>query len=429
MTQAILKAPFPSVGGKARVARLTWQRLGNVDSYIEPFCRSAAVMLQRPAHWPPTIETINDYDCLVANFWRATKYAGEKVAEYADNPVNEADLHARHRFLMLGPDAEDFRQRMRTEPDYFDARIAGWWCWGSCCWIGPGWCSERDMRTSGDMSQAITHIGDGGRGANASMRQYLPKLGQYSGKIVPECSSNPTRGLSISRPCLEGRGVNPVNGDLPQGRPSLNGTRGGAVSNCGVHNAPTDVDESLGVCEQRQAWLLRWFQRLRDRLRTVRVCCGDWQRVCDSHSTTTRLGLTGIFLDPPYRTELADGTSNRNADLYASDKDADVGQFVDRVIAYCLERGSNPQIRIAVCCYEGEGYEALAEKGWTVESWKANGGYSNTSGKANDNAGRERIWFSPHCRPPEQPLLFKDTEDSETRETSGEPAAQLALAA
>ena len=46
------------------------------------------------------------------------------------------------------------------------------------------------------------------------------------------------------------------------------------------------------------------MQRLADRLRLTRVCCGDWIRVCQSRSVTTRLGLTGIFLDPPYDADL-----------------------------------------------------------------------------------------------------------------------------
>jgi hypothetical protein len=30
---------------------------------------------------------------------------------------------------------------LHADPDYFDAKIAGWWCWGACAWIGTGWCS------------------------------------------------------------------------------------------------------------------------------------------------------------------------------------------------------------------------------------------------------------------------------------------------
>jgi hypothetical protein len=135
----VLKTPWPYFGGKSRVADIVWARLGDVDNFIEPFCGSAAVLLRRPH--PSRIETINDADCMVANFWRATQHNPERVAEFADGPVNEADLHARHKWLVLSDEAKTFRKRMRSEPDYYDPKFAGWWCWGLCCWIGGGWCT------------------------------------------------------------------------------------------------------------------------------------------------------------------------------------------------------------------------------------------------------------------------------------------------
>jgi hypothetical protein len=66
-----LKAPFPWFGGKSRVSDEVWERFGNVANYVEPFFGSGAVLLGRPH--PPGIETVNDLDCMVANFWRALK--------------------------------------------------------------------------------------------------------------------------------------------------------------------------------------------------------------------------------------------------------------------------------------------------------------------------------------------------------------------
>jgi hypothetical protein len=38
---------------------------------------------------------------------------------------------------------------------------------------------------------------------------------------------------------------------------------------------------------------------------------------------------------------------------------------------------------------------------WDCVAWKARGGYgSQGTGRGRDNAGRERIWFSPNCRRP-----------------------------
>src|SRR5690348_15182552 len=61
-----VKAPFPWFGGKSTVADLVWDRFGNVQNYVEPFFGSGAVLLNR-AH-PPGTETVNDLDCMVANF-------------------------------------------------------------------------------------------------------------------------------------------------------------------------------------------------------------------------------------------------------------------------------------------------------------------------------------------------------------------------
>jgi hypothetical protein len=137
----LLKAPFPWFGGKSRAASEIWRRFGDVPNYVEPFAGSLAVLLMRP-HKPRT-ETINDIDCYIANFWRAVANEPEKVADYADWPCNEADLHARHLWL-LG--RSEFRERMKSDPDYYDAKIAGWWVWGQCLWIGGGWCAARWYR-------------------------------------------------------------------------------------------------------------------------------------------------------------------------------------------------------------------------------------------------------------------------------------------
>ena len=66
------------------------------------------------------------------------------------------------------------------------------------------------------------------------------------------------------------------------------------------------------------------------------------------------------------------------------------------MLTYCIERGNLRGYRIAVCGYEGDGYEALEAKGWDVVAWRAQGGYANRNAD-NANRDRERIWFSPGC--------------------------------
>src|SRR5690348_14165078 len=114
-----LRAPYPWFGGKRAVAPLVWSRFGDVPNYVEPFAGSVAMLLARP-HWPwegHRIETINDADCFVSNFWRALQADPDTVASHADWPVNEADLHARHLWLVNV--AREHVERLRTDPDYY----------------------------------------------------------------------------------------------------------------------------------------------------------------------------------------------------------------------------------------------------------------------------------------------------------------------
>ena len=345
----ILKAPFPWFGGKSRVADLVWDRFGDVPNYCEPFAGSLAVLLGRP-HAPRT-ETVNDLDCYLANFWRAIQDNPATTAKWADWPVNEADLLARHQWLV---DQADFRARIKADPDYFDCRIAGWWVWGLCSWIGSGWCVER---RDGRQPTQIPHLGNAGRGINRK----LPHLGDAG------------RGINRKLPHL---------GDAGRG-----------------------------------ALILEYFQSLQARLRDVRVACGEWDRVLGD-SVTIKHGTTGVFLDPPYSADEHDVTYSADSDVAGT------------VREWAIANGDNHDLRIALCGYDGE--HTLPES-WECVAWKARGGYgSQSDGRGRENAGRERIWFSPACLKP--PSLFAELDrcDREQRECrahvlSGKPDQAGAL--
>jgi hypothetical protein len=391
-TADVLKAPYPWAGGKARVSSMVWQRLGNPDNFIEPFMGSLAVMLRRPAeHFKSgyRVETCNDLNHFVVNAWRAIQRDPEQVAKWADSPVFEADLHARHKWLMRSQHAADYRRWMAEDPEHYDAKVAGWWIWGACCWIGGAWCN--DVRT--EYSQ-MPYVSRPGYGVNA---------GGPTDWVQPPHMDAGGRGHH-GRPQLAdafdiGRGVN-SGGNLSTQVPLISGPGDGVNSVAG-----------RGTCSARRSWLIDWMTRLADRLRLVRTCYGHWSRICDSDSTLTRLGTTGVFLDPPYPSHRADtGEKSRDASLYATDNGADLNALRDEVLAWCRKWGKNKMIRVAVCCYEGDGYEPLEAEGWKVESWEASGGYGNQSKKGSGkatNAKRERIYFSPHCLNP-QPDLFAE---------------------
>lgn len=139
----MLKAPYPYFGGKSAVASEIWKRLGDVPNYVEPFFGSGAVLLARPEEHLQRnrIETVNDKDGMISNFWRAVRYDGRAVAGYADWPVNENDLHARHVWLVGQKDS--LTTRLEGDPDFYDAKCAGWWVWGMSCWLGSGFCSGK----------------------------------------------------------------------------------------------------------------------------------------------------------------------------------------------------------------------------------------------------------------------------------------------
>ena len=368
----MLKAPFPWFGGKSRVAPLVWDRFGNVDNYVEPFAGSLAVLLGRPH--PPQTETVNDIDAYLSNFWRALANEPLLLAEHADWPVNEADLHARHLWLVNQP---EFRETMKTDPEFFDVRIAGWWVWGISQWIGSGWCSRPEWT-------GRTNAGAKARGIHR--KRPMVHAGHYGKGVHAEEPGVPSQFSKVNRkiPHLgdAGRGVTALK------RPNL----GGRGTGNGVH-----ADAPMSGLEE-------YMLALSGRLRRVRVCCGDWTRVLGP-SVTIKHGVCGVFLDPPYdmRVVSSPGSGRDGAGpsdgLYSGGHDNDLSRAVR---AWAIENGGNKLLRIALCGYEGE--HDLPDD-WECLHWKAHGGYgSQRGGAGNQNSARERIWFSPHCL--KQPTLF-----------------------
>ena len=398
-----MKAPFPWFGGKSRVAHLVWDRFGDVRNYVEPFAGSLAVLLGRPTE--PKIETVNDLDCWIANFWRALQHDPEHLARFADWPVNEADLHARHLWLVK---QTDFRERMKTDPDFYDVKIAAWWVWGISQWIGSGWCNtpggngRQNPPAGADPWKKRPNIGDGGRGV-VTKRPYLANhgggMGVHGGRKRPRLGNDHGRGVLNAEVATlitpgrtnAGRAARGIHASVPQALPDLSGD-GGAAGRGLFASAFQRDSGSRG--------LYGWFYALADRLRRVRVCCGDWTRILGP-APTTCISTTGVFLDPPYAVE-------ERSDVYGEES-RDVAHAVRK---WALANGDNPELRIALCGYDGE-HKMPAS--WVEVAWKANGGFGNqangaTRGRA--NADRERIWFSPHCLLP-QANLFHRMSDAE----------------
>lgn len=138
-----MKSPYPYFGNKNRVAIAIWERLGKIKNYVEPFFGSGVVLLSRPDYDPNKVplETVNDKDGFICNFWRAVQNNPEKLAYYADQPFIESDLHARH--IWLNYKRNNLTSKLEGDPDFCDYKVAGWWVWGICFWIGREWCVGR----------------------------------------------------------------------------------------------------------------------------------------------------------------------------------------------------------------------------------------------------------------------------------------------
>ena len=109
-------------------------RIGKVGVWSEPCCGTAVMTLNNPE--PAAREVICDLNAFICNFYRAVRGDYEADRLLADWPTNHHDLTARHRWLLAqGP---ELSERMVADPDDFDAKIAGWWCWGQSSGSGTG---------------------------------------------------------------------------------------------------------------------------------------------------------------------------------------------------------------------------------------------------------------------------------------------------
>lgn len=435
-----LRSPYPWQGGKSRVAEQAWAGLGpDCVNYIEPFFGSGAMLLLRPGG-PGKIETVNDLDGAIPNFWRAIQHAPDEVAAWCDWPVSELDLHARHAWLVQR--LEEMAEQLRADPNYYDAQVAGWWVWGICQWIGTGWCGGIKH---GEPRPNL----NSGQGVHAGLKQQIPALsvaGGRSGNMGVHGATalaQGTRDLPHQRPHVSGdsagmgviapseklpnlsgyetgtrkRGAQKhqlpkinvfdnadaiggvhaprLSKQMPMIRVRRDDSRGsGAVSTgCGVHGPSglPAIGNDRGINGVAAPPCLEWFRALQQRLRRVRVVCGDWTRVLGNSVLGKGKNVGGrrpcaVFLDPPYDPSL------RAKRIYNHDEKG----VAIAVREWALEHGDDPDLRIALCGYFAEHADHMPPS-WRVLRWKGARGYA---GEDNDNREQETIWFSPHCLSP-----------------------------
>ena len=239
-----LRAPFQFFGGKSGIASLIWYAFGEVKHYIEPFCGSAAVLLANPR--PASLEVIGDSNGYIANFWRAVKYQPDLTWAEADYPVSHIDMAARHIWLSEPARVAALNGALMDPEWTGDARMAGWWVYGQCCWIGSGWCDGKVPHTS-----------------NAGMGLQAPGQVPHTGNA----------GMGLQAP-----------GKVPH------------TSDAGM-GAQSPPDGELLTPYQGRA--REWIRALSERLARVRVIHGDWTRCLNMHYGDKGKSAA-IFFDPPY---------------------------------------------------------------------------------------------------------------------------------
>lgn len=358
-----LSAPFPYYGGKARWANAVWERFGVPDVYVEPFAGSLAVLLANPS--PAKREVVCDTDGMICNFWRAISADPEAVARHADYPTIHQDLTARHTWLRAW--RAEHADSLMVDPEFFDARAAGWWVWGISLWIGGGWCTHSYNRRPN-----ITPTPNSGLGVSAQKVDKRPRITDDLGG----------RGCSAQRdktPALTGSRVSTSRGIVRDQIPHVGSDpRGGSAASAQALRTGSLVD---------------WFEQLALRLKRVIVLNRDWSAALTPSILANTPSGPGqninrcILLDPPYLTEKRQSKGKEHGGLYPSDFDMTSDEAATAAYRWAIENGAD--FRIAYFCHEGD-FELPA--GWTAETTAFQGHNRSREEKARDCA-----MFSPAC--------------------------------
>ena len=362
-------------GGKRRLAQTILDRLGRVEVYAEPFAGSLACLL---ASEPHAREVACDVDGGIVNFWRALRSDPEAVAYHADWPTFHDDLTARHRWLVLW--VLEHGERLREDPDYCDAKAAGWWVWGISIWIGGGWC-QPNYRAKAAPDRIPKFAPTPGGGGVSQQSGAVPK---GDGKIPKVHTPLGGSGVDVQRretlPVGDGQIPYPGAGNQPRAAKGVSVQR---VAAFGYGESPCDGTR-----------LLPWLTALAGRLQRVIVLNRDWRSaVTPSVLAQTPTGPkppVGILLDPPYLTE------ERSSEVYGSDMDGSSSAVAADAWKWAQEHGD--RYRIAYCAHEGD---VEVPDGWDVVTETFSG-----IRDADRRKRRDMVLFSPACQPVKQSMLW-----------------------
>jgi hypothetical protein len=241
--------------------------------------------------------------------------------------------------------------------------------------------------TKGGISRQRLHLGDDGQGVHRPQTRE-PGVGREGDGIWRARPQLVGGGQGVHRPQTREPGVG-----LTDALPPATQDWQALVA--------ADYAATEGMHPMTMPELRRWFHVLSARLRHVRILHGDWRRAVTTGATKTLIvregkGVCGLFFDPPY------AQTERNVRLYTSDQTQ--GDVAADVRAWCLAHGDDPDYRIVLAGFAGEGHEVLDAAGWHVYEWfqagHLRGGMGNTNQDGTHQQARERLWASPHCLRP-----------------------------
>ena len=374
MYKKTLRSPIVRFGNKIKAADLIWKIFGKVSVYVDPFCGSLSVPLNAP--YKLRRATINDKDALLANFWRALQKEPEAVAKWAEYPAMHIDLMARREWLrQQWPVAI---QAMHIDPDWYDVRMAGWWCWMVSNAI--------DMGRMAYPTEKMT------KNYNAAMKA-------AQGFVLDWENEN----IRSHFPDIEGQ---------KKDRPHVSGSIGvmSKTRKVGSGQWPHAYGDKGVMANKSRNNLLEWMYELAARIEHYIVLCKEWHEIVSSRTVLNTVpsesSYSALFLDPPYDL----GEDERESNLYSVD-DTNIAAAVRQWLFTPQERDGikpwyHPRLRIILCAYEGD-HAPIPDS--TVYQWEQPDGYyvQRTSLKSWDK--REILICNPACVPvhdTEQQSLF-----------------------
>ena len=328
-----LKAPFPYYGGKKQWADTVWERFGDQRRaiYVEPFAGSLAVLLSNDK--PFTREIVCDTSGHICNFWRAISEAPEEVAKHADWPTIHQDLASRHKWLIAW--AREHADELMENAEYYDAKAAGWWCWGISNWIGGGWCTDSQANIKPKEQIPSVNNGSGGKGIQTqrkdpgNIRERRPHLYNHEGG----------QGVQSQRISLPSEAIPHISDSSGQGVQAQRNTFPGETKL--VLAQPLNGDR-----------LMPWFFAIAHRLKSVIVLNRSWESALTptllQQTATSTKPQVRIFMDPPYR------TIDRDSSIYQSDTDGHSEDVAQASYDWAIANAERPGFIIAYCCHDGD---------------------------------------------------------------------------